>query len=200
MILFGGGGHGRAVADVLERQRITIEAVVDPTGPEWGAIPLIADDRDGVNQCVATGTPAVIAVGDNRIRLDLARLLLAGNVELPTIIATSATVSATARLDAGVVVLEHAHIGPHASLDVGSVVNTGAVVEHGARLGAATHIGPGAILAGDVTCGERCLVGAGAVVTPGVTIGDHAVVGAGAVVVRAVPSGVTVVGNPASER
>jgi UDP-2-acetamido-3-amino-2,3-dideoxy-glucuronate N-acetyltransferase len=40
-------------------------------------------------------------------------------------------------------------------------------------------------------------VGAGAVILPGVNIGEHAMVGAGAVVVTDVPSGVTVVGNPA---
>ncbi len=40
-------------------------------------------------------------------------------------------------------------------------------------------------------------IGSGAVILPGVEIGENAMVGAGAVVTRDVPSGATVVGNPA---
>ena len=40
-------------------------------------------------------------------------------------------------------------------------------------------------------------IGANATILPGVTIGEGAMVGAGAVVTKDVPSGVTVVGNPA---
>ena len=41
------------------------------------------------------------------------------------------------------------------------------------------------------------VIGAGAVILPGVRIGEYAMVGAGAVVTHDVPSGVTVIGNPA---
>ena len=43
-------------------------------------------------------------------------------------------------------------------------------------------------------------VGAGATILPRIRIGADAVVGAGAVVTRDVPSGVTVVGNPAQAK
>lgn len=48
-----------------------------------------------------------------------------------------------------------------------------------------------------VQIGKRCWIGANAVILPGVELGDEVIVGAGAVVTRSVPSGVTVVGNPA---
>ena len=41
------------------------------------------------------------------------------------------------------------------------------------------------------------VIGAGAIILPGITIGAKAIVGAGAVVTKDVPSGATVVGNPA---
>ena len=44
---------------------------------------------------------------------------------------------------------------------------------------------------------DHVSIGAGAIILPGIRIGAHAVIGAGAVVTHNVPSGATVVGNPA---
>ena len=52
-------------------------------------------------------------------------------------------------------------------------------------------------IARPVEIGAEVWIGGGAIVLGGVTIGDRAIVGAGAVVTRSVPSGATVVGNPA---
>ena len=51
-----------------------------------------------------------------------------------------------------------------------------------------------------VTIGANVWIGAGAIILPGVAIGDDAIVGAGSIVTRDVPSGATVVGNPAREK
>jgi maltose O-acetyltransferase len=51
-----------------------------------------------------------------------------------------------------------------------------------------------------VRIGANVWIGGAAVILPGVTVGDDAIVGAGAIVTRDVPSGATVVGNPARER
>lgn len=45
--------------------------------------------------------------------------------------------------------------------------------------------------------GDDVEIGAGAIILGDISIGDRARIGAGAVVLRSVPSGVTVVGNPA---
>jgi maltose O-acetyltransferase len=52
-------------------------------------------------------------------------------------------------------------------------------------------------LARPVVIGEDVWIGGGSIILAGVRIGDGAIVGAGSVVVRDVPSGATVVGNPA---
>lgn len=51
-----------------------------------------------------------------------------------------------------------------------------------------------------VEIGSDVWVGGGAIILPGVTIGDGATIGAGSVVTRDVPTGATVVGNPARAR
>lgn len=48
-----------------------------------------------------------------------------------------------------------------------------------------------------VTIGDDCWIGGGTIILPGVTIGSRCIVGAGSVVTKDVPSGTTVVGNPA---
>jgi maltose O-acetyltransferase len=50
----------------------------------------------------------------------------------------------------------------------------------------------------EVIIGNNVWIGSHAIILPGITIGDNAIVGAGAVVTKDVPSGVTVVGVPAT--
>jgi maltose O-acetyltransferase len=52
-------------------------------------------------------------------------------------------------------------------------------------------------IAKPVEIGANAWLGGGSIVLGGITIGDDAVIGAGAVVTRDVPSGATVIGNPA---
>jgi len=51
-----------------------------------------------------------------------------------------------------------------------------------------------------VRISQNVWIGSGAIILPGVTVGDDAIIGAGSVVTRDVPTGATVVGNPARAR
>ncbi len=71
-------------------------------------------------------------------------------------------------------------------------------VEHDCVIGDCVTLAPGAKVNGNVTIGDHAYIGAGALLRQGLTIGAGAIVGMGAVVTRDVPSGTTVVGNPAT--
>ncbi len=51
-----------------------------------------------------------------------------------------------------------------------------------------------------VRIGANVWIGSGAIILPGISVGDDAIIGAGSVVTRDVPSGITVMGNPARPR
>jgi sugar O-acyltransferase (sialic acid O-acetyltransferase NeuD family) len=75
-------------------------------------------------------------------------------------------------------------------------------VEHDCVIGDFVTFAPGVMCNGNVHIEDHVYIGAGAVIKQGqpgapLTIGRGAVVGMGAVVTKSVPSGVTVVGNPA---
>jgi UDP-3-O-[3-hydroxymyristoyl] glucosamine N-acyltransferase len=109
----------------------------------------------------------------------------------------------------GVVIEDDVEVGANTAIDRGAIEDTW--IGRGARIDNLVHIahnvrvGPGAaviahaMVAGSVKVGERAWIAPAACLRDGVEIGDDAVVGLGAVVTHDVPSGETVLGNPARE-
>lgn len=197
VLLMGGSGHARAVADVLDRLGRRIEAIVAPEADTDLAATVFEDDATGLAHARDRGLAVIPAVGDNAVRDRLLGDADRYGVLLAVVVARTATVARSAVVAPGTVVLEHAHVGPRTRLGRAVVVNTHAAIEHDATVGRAAHVAPGAIVGGAAVLGPGVLLGSGAVVLPGVTVGPGATVGAGAVVRDDVPAGTTVAGVPA---
>lgn len=205
-LVWGGGGHGRVVADVIRATGAVLAGYADADPAKLGqqAEPgggrVIALEAD-LLAALSSGGPlpggadaVALAIGDQARRLACMRM--AGERVTPPLVHPSAVVSATARAGRGTVVMPGAVVNAGAVLGEAVIVNTGAVVEHDCTLEDGSHLSPGAVLSGGVRVEEESWVGAGAVVIPGIRIGRGARVGAGAVIIRDVPAGATVVGNP----
>ena len=184
IVICGAGGHGKVVADVVEKQG-TYELVgfVDdaPKGKVLG-IPVVGTCADleglrgrGVEQ-------AISAVGDAKIRETIDDRLLAAGFTLGTAIHPSAEIARGARIGEGSVVMPGAVVGPDAVLGRSCIINTGSSVDHDCVLGDYVHVAPGAHLCGEVHAGSHALVGAGATALPGARIGEKVTVAAGTVV------------------
>jgi sugar O-acyltransferase (sialic acid O-acetyltransferase NeuD family) len=206
-LVWGAGGHGRVVADVVRAAGGTVVGFVDADAAKVGHPPLpgapvvLMAEAEllrvlGRGQGADGGWDALApGIGDNRGRLRA--FGLAAGAAWPSLIHPSAILSPSARVGEGTVVMPRAVLNADARVGRAAIVNTGAIVEHDCVVDDGAHLSPGCVLAGGARVGEGAWVGAGATVLPGVVVGPWAVVGAGAVVVRDVPGGTIVVGIPA---
>ena len=202
LAILGASGHGKVVADAAERAGWRHIVFFDDAKDAGGAIgPWPIHGRTGdLAGAAREFDGAVVAIGDNRIRLRKHQELSAAGLTLATIVHPSAVVSPHAVLGSGTVVFACAVVNPFTRLGVSCIVNTSASIDHDCLLGDAVHISPGAHLGGGVSVGDGTWIGIGAAVRHGVRVGSSVMVAAGAAVVNDIEDGMTVMGVPAKQR
>lgn len=202
IFVYGAGGHGKVVADILLSGKDPRFAGFIDDHSELRQTTLLGYPvfGDGIwlrNEAAKTPIAVALGVGDNYARQKVAQSCAASGVELLILVHPAATVSESARLGAGTVVMARAAINPGAVIGEGAIVNTGAVVEHDVEIGDYAHVSPNTAMGGASGLGEFSHLGIGAVAIHGVKIGAYTIVGAGAVVVRDLPERVVALGVPA---
>jgi sugar O-acyltransferase (sialic acid O-acetyltransferase NeuD family) len=198
ILVYGGGGHGRTLLDLLRSTSYRVVGIIDDgiaPGQDIVGTPVVGGaDRLAELRVGGTGL-AVNAVGgvssiSSRVRV--AEQLERAGFVCPVLVHRSAVVEPTASLAAGSQVLSGAYVGSACSIGPGAIVNTGAIASHDCVIGPFAHLSPGAILAGGVNVGQQALVGMGVSIFIGVRIGAGARIGNGAIVNADVPDGVVV--------
>ena len=199
LFIIGAGGHGCVLAELAQR-----------TG-SWASIALLDDQREQpaleigidvsgttseIESLVRPGDGFLIAVGDNRRRIELLHSLRS-TCSPATLLDPAAHVSPSSTIGAGSVVMPGAIVQTGAVVGAGCILNSGCVVEHGVRLSDGVHVAPGACIGGDVQIGACSWIGIGASVVHGCTITDDVVVGAGGAVVESLVKPGTYAGVPA---
>lgn len=199
LAIVGASGHGKVVADAAV------------SSGEWNAVVFYDDAwpqkiRNG-NSSIVGNTQSllavnekpsiIIAIGNNKIRLEKQQQFAATGFDLATVVHPTAVISTNATIGNGTVVMAGSVINADAQVGEACIINTNAVVEHDCVLADAVHISPGACLAGGVFMDECSWLGIGASVIQLKKIGMNVVVGANSAVVTDLPDNVTAVGAPA---
>lgn len=194
-VVIGAGGHAAVVISTIQAMGGTVRAIFDDDPRRHGSKVLDVTVLGPVASCRAgTGEKAVLGVGDNRVRRDLAaRLRLPWSV----VIHPSAVIHPSVTIGEGSVVFAGAVLQPRTSIGRHVIVNTAASVDHDGLLENFAHVAPGAHLSGHVTLREGALMGVGSAAIPGAVVGAWAVVGAGGAVIGEIPAGTVAVGVPA---
>lgn len=139
----------------------------------WGSADFLDDNapdavgglRDYVDPAILKrGRPAFVALGDNKLRVELLQKLAAAGYSTPVFISDAASVSPSAVLEPGCIILPQAYVGADAHLGVGCIVNAGAIVDHNAHLGRGVHVAPGGIVKASAEVAEFGKVDSGEIV------------------------------------
>lgn len=196
IVVYGAGGHGRTLIDLLRCEgTYRIVGLLDDrleTGTEVLGLEVLGGseamsgllDR-GVRQAVN----AVGGIGDLASRVQVFTRLLEAGFACPALIHPRGWVERSASLAPGSQLFAHAYVGSAAEIGFGVIVNTAAVVSHDCRIAPYANISPGALLAGGVHVGEAALIGMGATVNLNVKIGAGARLGNSSVIKEDVPAG-----------
>jgi len=200
--VYGAGGHGKVVADLLvSRGQKEFAGFVDDREELWGSMVMGFAVLGGGEWLQSEAGSARIAialgVGDNMSRHSIAESCAHWGAEILTLVHPRAAVSRAARVGRGSVLMANATVNVDAVVGDGVIVNSGALVEHDVEVGEYAHVAPNAAMGGGSSLGGFSHLGIGASVLPCVHIGAHSVVGAGAVVVKNLPDEVVAIGIPA---
>lgn len=203
LAIIGAGHHAAVVRDCVDDSRFRVIGYLDdrlpigsPVGDETvlgclAELPAIAARHPGIS--------AVVAIGDNMVRLRVVDIVERSIPGLPwaAIVHPSAIISPSVEIGPGCVIVAGAIVNCHTSLGRHVLINTGARLDHDNIFGDFASTGPGVSTGGDVHVGTFSHIGIGASVRHGIRIGSHCVIGGMAFVDRDVEDQLVCFGVPA---
>lgn len=194
LIIFGGGGHGKAVIDLVRAMgTYHIVGIVDdglPPGTEVLGVPVLGSSAvlpEWRKRGVQFAVNAIGGIGNVAIRLKIFDILADAGFYCPPIVHPRAVIERSAQLEAGVHVLPLAYVGSAVKVGFGTVLNAGSILSHDCVVGKVVNLSPGATLAGNVTLEDYVQVGMQATVNMGLTVGKGSRLGNGCTVKANVP-------------
>ena len=157
VLIYGAGGHGKVVLDILER--IAEYEIVgwvddDPTrsGRRFCGYPILGSLEVLLERGVQE--QVVVAIGDNKTREDLVRRLESEGWEFAIAIHPSASIARDVTLDSGTVVMANVAVNSGTVVGRHVILNTGATVDHDCAIGDSFRWQRNRWIPGE--CGHRC--------------------------------------------
>ncbi len=193
LIIIGAGGHGRVCAEAASLSGYSEIAFLDDRKVE--GLPVIGTLNDIEKY---TGEYCFfVAIGDNSLRKKILKNVKELGGELASIIHPFSSVSKSAEIGEGTVIMAGAVVQANAKIGDGVIINTCSSVDHDCVVGNWTHVAVGARLAGSVNAGKSVFLGAGCVILNNLSVTDNCIVGAGSAVICNIDDVGTYVGVPA---
>ncbi|HTT65174.1 MAG TPA: acetyltransferase [Bryobacteraceae bacterium] len=203
IFVIGASGHAKVVIDIVERQgQWRIAGLIDTyksPGTALMGYAVLGPEEFLPDLMVKHGAGgAVIAIGDNRIRHQVALRVsaIAPGLAFVNAIHPAAHIGREVVLGKGVVIMAGVTINPGTRIRDFCYVNTNASVDHDNVLEPFSCVQPNAATGGNVTLGAHSVISMGAQVAPGISIGADTIIGAGSTVLHDIPDGVVAYGTP----
>ena len=199
LAILGASGHGKVLAEIAELNGWCDIVFFDDAWPVVNSIEHwdVLGNTESLLVHIKEFHGAIVAIGNNTIRLLKTKKLADAGFKLINLIHPSAIVSKYSEIAYGTAVMAGAIINPFSKIGIAGIINTGSIIDHDCFIGDAVHVCPGVKLAGNVSVGNRTWIGIGSSVKQDIKIGKDVIVGAGAVVVKDIEDKTTVIGVPA---
>lgn len=168
IILIGGGGHCKAVIDVIEQEnKFSIFGIIDlpqNVGKEVLGYKVIGTDEELpiLRKEIRNAIITVGSIYNTDLRKKLYYKIEYLGYNLPNVISPLAYVSKHAILGKGNVIMHHSVVNAGAKIGNNCIINTKALIEHDAIVEDHCHISTGAIINGGVRVKECSFVGSNA--------------------------------------
>lgn len=154
IVIYGAGGHAKVVLDLITDLGHQVDCFFDDSGlnASFGnlGIPVYKYDPN-----IFPDAELIIAVGNSVVRKKIADFV---SHRFATLIHPQASVSKTANIGLGSVVLAHATVQADAKIGDHVIVNANTCIDHEVRVESFVHISP------------LCYIGSACVIQEGVTI------------------------------
>lgn len=193
LIIIGGGGHAKSVADLAIKNGFNIIGFLDDNETITEMLGLKRLGKIEDCEKYADSARFVIGIGNSAVRR---RVFDTYKLEYQTLVHPSAVIGTNVVIGNGTVVMAGAVINADAKIGKQSIINTSAVVEHDCIVGEFTMVAPGSVVCGFSKIGSNCWLGAGSVVNSVINICDNTIVGSGGVVVKNIVEPGTYIGVP----
>jgi len=199
--IYGSGGLGREIYEIAVRY--------NSIHSSWNEIIFIDDfneegsyfetERIKFNALLNNKDDyeCIVAVGEPSAREKLFNKLINENVKITSLIDPTSLVSPTAIINKGSIICEYATIHTGVELGCNTLIQPFCDIGHDIKIGDHSVFSPHSAPGGSTVFGKRVYIGMQSTLIEKLTIGDDVIVAMGSTVFRDVPSGSTVVGNPA---
>ena len=194
IILVGGGGHCKAVIDVIEEEgKYEIAGIIDikeRLGEKVLGYEVIGTDED-IKDLAKKFSYFLITIGQIKSpdkRVELYNKVKAYKGIFPTIISPRSYVSKHATIEEGTIIMHNAYVGPGVKIGKNCIINTSSVIEHDVEIGDHCHISTGAIINGRAKIEEKVFIGSNAIIRENIIIPKGTVIAGGGRVLRQINS------------
>lgn len=131
LIILGAGEYGQLVKEIAEDKYTSIVFLDDKSSLAKGKL------EEFKNYC---GHDAIVAIGNNEIRLQWIKRLEREGFKMPSIISNKAIISKNADISEACIIEPMAAINHGALIKRGCIISSGAVINHNAVINEGSHI------------------------------------------------------------
>ncbi len=186
VLIVGGGGHAKVVAELLQRLNRHVLGYIDSAETSLSdmGIQYLGDDQVGLKldkQAISV-TIGVGFLPGSMLRHRLYKAYKKAGFHFESFIHPSSTVAADVIVADGSQVMAGSIIQTGSVIGVNVVVNTGAIIDHDCIVDEGCHIAPGACLCGAVKLARNVFVGSKATIIQEIDVAADTTIGAGAVI------------------